>query len=216
MPSAWLRRLPAVLLAAALLLTTALGAAAESFPTRVIVSHVPTMATWGPADANGVVLVNLEEGDVRADLVGLPALGEDERYQLWLMSSTTGETYPLARFTADGDGATTYVDHLLPAAIPDRGWDVVLVTVEPEPDPDPAPDPRRVLFGSFPGTPAEAQQFPPTLPQTGAAPDGPARGTPLSLAVSFALLAGLGGLAAARRSRRPLRRTATPRSTEGP
>jgi len=203
MPSSWLRRLPVALLAVALVAAPAPHAAAESFPTRVIVSHVPTMASWGPADANGVVLVNLEEADIRADLLGLPALPSNERYQLWLMNSTTGETYPLARFTAV-EGSTTYVDQLLPEPIPDRGWDFVMVTVEPEPDPDPGPDARRVLVGSFPGTPAEVQQFPPTLPQTGPAPQDTAPSVPLALGANAALLVGLGALRRARRQRRPV------------
>ncbi|MDI3340328.1 MAG: hypothetical protein QJR03_07315 [Sphaerobacter sp.] len=194
----------ALLLAGALALATTLGAAAESFPTRVILSHVPTMTTWGPSDANGVVLVNLAEGDIRADLVGLPALDHTERYQLWLLNSTSGETYALARFTAEA-GATTYVDQLLPTPIPDRGWDVVLVTVEPEPDPDPGPDARRVLAGTFPGTPAETQQFPPTLPQTGIPTRPEARGALMLLGLDLALF---GALAVARRVRRPLPRPA--------
>lgn len=208
MPSGWLRHLPAALLAVALVVAAIPHAAAESFPTRVIVSHVPTMATWGPADANGVVLVNLEEADIRADLVGLPALPSGERYQLWLMNSATGETYPLARFTAV-EGSTTYVDQLLPEPIPDRGWDFVMVTVEPEPDPDPGPDARRVLVGSFPGTPAEIQQFPPTLPQTGQASQETGPGMPLALGANAALLVGLVALRRVRRQRRPV-----PGSTE--
>ncbi len=178
-------------LAVALLMLGALGAAragAESPAYRVILSYVPTVSNWGPADANGVVMVSYAEGDVRADLVGLPPLGKGDRYAMWLRNSGTGESFLLARFDSAGQGSTTYVDQQLPDAIPDHGWDTVLVTVEPEPDRDPAPDARRVLVGSIPGTPAETTLFPPVLPQTGAAPSDLGAALPL-LAVNVALLA---------------------------
>ncbi len=140
---------------------------AEAQAVRVILSYVPIISNWGPPDASGVVLITYSEGDVRADLVGLPQLADDESYEMWLMHSESGEMHSLARFTAPADGAVTYVDQLLPEAIPDRGWDYVLISVEPEPDPDPAADPRRTITGAIPGTAAEGEQFPPLLPQTG-------------------------------------------------
>ncbi|MCM8749327.1 anti-sigma factor [Thermomicrobiaceae bacterium CFH 74404] len=163
-----LRVLAALLLALGGLVAGNMGAGAEALPVRVILSHVPVMTTWGPPDANGVVMLVLEEGDIRADLVGLPPLGGNERYELWLLQSQSGETRSLGRFSVERDTPVTHVDFLLPEPIPDLGWDIVLVTVEPEPDPDPAtPDPRRVLVGAFPGTPIELQLVPPVLPKTG-------------------------------------------------
>ena len=70
-----LRVLAALLLALGGLVAGNMGAGAEALPVRVILSHVPVMTTWGPPDANGVVMLVLEEGDIRADLVGLPPLG---------------------------------------------------------------------------------------------------------------------------------------------
>ena len=163
-----LRVLAALLLALGGLVAGNMRAGAEALPVRVILSHVPVMTTWGPPDANGVVMLVLEEGDIRADLVGLPPLGGNERYELWLLQSQSGETRSLGRFSVERDTPVTHVDFLLPEPIPDLGWDIVLVTVEPEPDPDPAtPDPRRVLVGAFPGTPIELQLVPPALPKTG-------------------------------------------------
>lgn len=155
-------------LAVAWFAATGVPVRAEALPVRVILSHVPVMTTWGPPDATGVAMLVLEEGDVRADFVGLPALGAGERYELWLMRSETGQTLALGRFVVDEDKPVTHVDLLLPQPVPDLGWDTVIVTVEPEPDPEPdVPDPRRVLIGAFPGTPVELDLVPPSLPQTG-------------------------------------------------
>lgn len=142
---------------------------AEAAATRIILSYVPTMSNWGPTEANGVVLITPSEGDVRADLIGLPVLDDTERYQLWLMNSETGETYPLARFNASPAGDITYVDQELAEPIPDRGWDMVIITVEPEPDPGHGtPDGRLAIVGGFPGSEAEASLYPSELPETGA------------------------------------------------
>jgi hypothetical protein len=164
------RWLALAVMAVALVLMVGSGRAAraESEATRVILSYVPVVSNWGPVEANGVVVYSLAEGDVRADLVGLPVLGDDERYELWLGSSATGEHYPLTRFNAVSSG-TTFVDALLPEAIPDAGWDEVYVTVEPEPDDDPAPSGAYAIVGGVPGTVAESQQFPPVMPETGEA-----------------------------------------------
>ncbi len=195
----WRDAVVATLLALTAVLMEARALSAEALPIRVILSHIPIMTTWGPPDANGVVMLVLEEGDIRADLVGLPPLREDERYELWLLQSQSGETYSLGRFTITSDTPVTKVDFLLSEPVPDRGWDIVLVTVEPEPDPEPtSPDPRRVLAGAFPGTPVELHLVPPVLPKTGGeATTGAAQW--VGLAGANALL--LFGLQRLRRSR---------------
>ncbi|MDW8059384.1 MAG: hypothetical protein RMK01_04870 [Thermomicrobium sp.] len=171
---------------------------AEAFPVRVILSHVPKVSTFGPAQATGVVLITFSEGDVRADFVDLPVLGPSDRYALWLRRSATGEALLLGKFDAK-ELPVTHVDLLLSDAIPESGWDTVLVTVEPEPDPDPAPDSRIVLVGALPGTPVELELMPPTLPETGAGHALSGAG-PL-LALNLTLLLALGSFRAWRRNR---------------
>jgi len=101
---------------------------AEAFPVRVILSHVPTVSTFGPPQATGVALITFSEGDVRADFVDLPVLDSRDRYALWLRRSDTGETLLLGKFDASSL-PVTHVDLLLPEPIPESGWDTVLVTV---------------------------------------------------------------------------------------
>jgi hypothetical protein len=143
-------------------------AQAETEGTRVILSYVPVVSNWGPVEANGVVVYSLAEGDVRADFVGLPVLGDNERYELWLGKSDAEAVYSLARFNASISG-TTLIDALLPEAIPDDSWDELYLTVEPEPDDDALPSGTFSIVGGVPGTVAETQQFPPVMPETGQA-----------------------------------------------
>jgi hypothetical protein len=158
-----------ILTVAATLLLGGQVAHAESTATRVILSHVPVISNWGPETANGVVVYSLDEGDVRADLVGLPVLDASQVYELWLVNSSSGERFSTVRFNAATDGEVTYIDQLLPEAIPDYGWDQVQITVEPEPDADPAPSGQIAIVGGVAGTSAEVAQFPPILPETGVA-----------------------------------------------
>lgn len=158
--------LAALLLAAMIFAAGARWVAAEAASKRVILSYVPVISNWGPREANGVVLLSYAEGDVRADLVDLPPLGDSERYQLWLENATSREYFPVARFNARPN-QTTYLDVELSDPIPDRNWDYVVVTVEPEPDPSPAPEGRVAIVGSIPGTAAEVRVFPAALPKTG-------------------------------------------------
>lgn len=168
-------------------LATATRAGAEAGSTRIIVSWVPQVSSFGPETANGVVAYSLTEGDVRADLIGLPVLGDSERYELWLLNSSSGETFSLARFNASEDGVT-FIDKLLPEAIPDYGWDQAMVTVEPDPDTSASASGTIALIGPVPGTPAEIQQLPEVLPETGEAQSRDAS------PVVALLLAGAGGL----------------------
>jgi hypothetical protein len=186
----------AALLAACIACLALPGAAfAEASATRVILSYVPVVSNWGPTDANGVVEYTLSEGDVRADLLGLAQLDANQTYELWLQNTSTGEMYGLARFNPAPEGQTTFVDATLPGVIPDSGWDRVLLTVEPEPDDDPAASATIAIAGNVPGTPAELQQFPPILPETGEAPERATRG--LSRGVEVAIVAAAGALASA-------------------
>jgi len=172
---------------------------AEALPTRVIVSHVPTLTTWGPPTANGVVMVTLSEGDVRADFAGLAPLPNGQRYGLWLLRSKDNQAFWLGSFLQPDGQPLAHVDILLPQPIPDAGWDIVLVTVETSDHPT-TPSGQRVLIGAFPGTPPELSMLPPALPKTGMTLD---MGVPLGLlATNLALFAVLGHMRARSRATR--------------
>jgi len=197
----WPRRWKQILALAVLstLVITPAVVNAEALPTRVIVSHVPTLTTWGPPTANGVVMVTLSEGDVRADFAGLASLPNGQRYGLWLLRSKDNQAFWLGSFTQPDGQPLAHVDILLPQPIPDAGWDIVLVTVESSDHP-PAPSGQRVLIGAFPGTPPELSMLPPALPKTGMPLS---TGTPLGLlATNLALLAALGHIRARSRAAR--------------
>lgn len=180
-----LARAGAVLLTLALALLAAGPVAANGKPIQIVLAYQPGLSTWGPQNATGVAELVLAEGEVRLAVTGLPVL-EQDRYTVWLLKSRSSEALALGSFNVEPSGSTR-VDRVLPAAIPDRGWDTLLLSVEPVDSTPAAPGPRRSIAGSFPQeqTGAGPQQ----LPRTGGPSPEPGAGAP---PVPWPLL-GLGG-----------------------
>ncbi len=121
------------------------------------------MSNWGPKEASGLLELVRQEGEVRLTGRGLPALSS-MHYILWISREGTDDVYRLGepRLLVDG---TTVLDLLLPSAVPNRGWNLALLTVEDSPTPD-RPGPRHSLAGRFPQFSPEGL-LPRSLPNTG-------------------------------------------------
>ncbi len=104
-----------------------------------------------------------QEGEVRLTARGLPAPGA-MHYVLWIAREGTDDVYRLGEPRPQPDG-TTVLDLLLPSAVPNRGWNLALLTVEDSPTPD-RPGPRHSLAGRFPQFSPEGP-LPRSLPNTG-------------------------------------------------
>lgn len=191
-------RARAFVAAAALGLGLALGLPAvpghaNGSPINVTLTYLPGVSNWGPTNATGVAELVFREGEVRLTATGLPAL-QDERYRLWLINTVTGEELPLVGFNSDDDGVAR-LDRVLEDAIPDRDWNLLLVTVEPNGNPARAPGDRRAIAGRI-VPPTTGQERPGELPRTGGAPEpglplaAPGRQStfPAGLAAAAALL----------------------------
>ena len=195
--------------AALLALTCALPAApagANGTPIKIVLSYLVGVSSWGPTNATGVAELVTDEGEVRLTATGLAPLS-GENYRVWIVNTASGERMTLGAFKAEGGVAK--VDWVLKEAIPDKGWDLMLVSVEAEGSEPSEPSARRSIAGRFP-VPAEAQGRPGQLPATGGAETvGAAASWPrltatlgivtlLGLALSAAIGFGLGRLSARR------------------
>jgi hypothetical protein len=156
-------------------LAMALGMLALSFgigpahangnPLTITLSYLDGVSNWGPMNAAGVVEMVGKEGEVRLVASGLPQLRGD-RYELWLMDTTHGDRMALGSFGASDDGVGK-LDVILDNAIPDKTWNLVMVSVETEAVQG-VPNARRSIAGRFP--PAAAANRPGELPRTGGDP----------------------------------------------
>lgn len=146
---------------------------ANGTPVKIILTYQPGLSNWGPQTASGIAEIVFGEGEVRLLATGLPQL-QGERYTIWLMRSDSGEALALAQGDADRNSGVR-IDTVLNDSIPEKGWDVVLLTVEPAGALPPSPGPRHSIAGYFPrestGGGGGELPRPRELPRTGG--DGP-------------------------------------------
>lgn len=141
-------------------------ARANGAPVSIVLSYLNGVSTWGPTGAAGVAELVGREGEVRLTATGLPRL-QGERYHLWVVNTTTGERMSLGAFNASESGVAK-LDLVLNGTIPDKHWDLALVSVEGETVEPTEPSGRRSIAGRFP-VPAASQTRPAELPRTGGA-----------------------------------------------
>ncbi|MGH7862807.1 MAG: hypothetical protein ACREOS_11295, partial [Candidatus Dormibacteraceae bacterium] len=123
------------------------------------------MSNWGPQDASGLLEVVRQEGEVRLSGRGLPGT-PGQHYVLWLAREGSSDAYRLGEPKVRPDG-TLVLDLVLPDDIPNRGWNLALLTVEDSATPS-RPGPRHSMAGRFPQLPANgAGTVPSNLPNTG-------------------------------------------------
>ncbi len=165
-------------------------AKANGTPIRVRMAYQPPLSNAGPQDATGVIEIAFEDGEVHGDVEGLPAT-EDMQYEVWLYDSKTEEILSLTAFEADPSGITRF-DALFDEAIPEEGWDVVVITIEDNPDASPEPDSRWSLVGTLADAEIGSELVPEELPNTGSRP-APSENAAMyaGLALGGALAAGL-------------------------
>jgi hypothetical protein len=178
MPS---RLLAAVMLAALLSLTPPLFQPAAAcqigcVPIHLILTPLPGITNAAPPAATGVAELVLAESEVRGSVAGLPPL-TDEVYVAWLINTHTDEALPFGAFNTDQEQRGQF-RFILEQTIPNRGWNLFLITIGPrEVDGPRRQGDRRGIGAFFPG--ADPAAAPLSLPNTG----GP---TPTGLSQSTA------------------------------
>ena len=163
-----LRALLAALLSACLL---AQAAFADATPVQLILLYMPNVSNAGGKSGSGIAELVMPEGEVRINVADLPRLEDDKLYTAWLVNSSSNEFLRIGAFnTAESTGAARY-ENVLPDAIPNKHWNLLLLTVENGPDAE-RPGAKHSLAAVFPS--AEAAPLPVALPNTGGDPDAPA------------------------------------------
>jgi hypothetical protein len=159
-----------ILVAAAVLLATAFSTStvlADATPIQLMLLYLADVSNTGTPAASGVAELVLPEGEVRVSATGLPSLEGTSRYVAWLVNSETNQYLRLGDFNANNNNAVHYED-VLPDAIPNKNWNLLLVTVESDLDPS-RPSNQHSIAGVFPRSNREAP--PQLLPNTGGADD---------------------------------------------
>jgi hypothetical protein len=151
---------------------------ANGTPIRIVLSYLNGVSNVGPQNATGVAELITSEGEVRLTAAGLQKLPDNEQYALWISSDATKENLLLTPVSV-GDGGVARVDVVLRTPIPEKPWDLMVLTVESKGATPGAPSDRHAIAGRFP-TQGEGSA-PRVLPNTGGdvppgAPSAPVAG----------------------------------------
>ncbi len=156
--------LPVLVSVMGLVAPLAKDVSANGKPIKIVLTYLPGLSNWGPAEATGLAEVVMKEGEVNIGVVGLPPLSE-EVYSGWIINTRNDQLMQVGSFNTD-KSEVARAQVVLPSEIPDTGWNLFLVTVEPNGQAAKAPGDRRTVAGYFP-EPVEAKKAPPQLPKTG-------------------------------------------------
>lgn len=205
-----MRRLQLAVLALFASLMWGATAYADATPVQLMLSYLPNVSNTETPAASGIAELVMPEGEVRISAAGLPKLEEADRYVAWLINSQSNQFYRLGSFNAKDGTDTVHFEDVLPDAIPNKQWNLLLVTIENSAEVS-KPGPKHSIAGTFPRS--ERDPAPQMLPNTGGAGDDEvfspqssvfSRSNWLAIAGLAALLAtvtGGAGYVAGRRSR---------------
>jgi hypothetical protein len=158
-----LRSLGGALILALLLPRLAL---ADATPVQLILTHLPNVSNTGPAEASGIAELVLLEGEARLSATGLSKLEDPDRYVAWLVNTENNAVFRIGGFNSDG--VVARFETVLPDVIPNRSWNLLLVTIESDPEPH-RPSNKHSIAGTFPRS--QSDPPPAQLPNTGGAPE---------------------------------------------
>jgi hypothetical protein len=154
----------AVVVALAAMAILAHAALADATPVQLLLVYVPNVSNTGTTAASGIAELVMPEGEVRVTAADLPHLAGDKVYVAWVVNSETNAFQRLGSFNAaEGTNAVHY-ETVLPDAIPNHHWNLLLLTIENDADAS-HPSQRHSIAGVFPR--ADNEPLPGVLPNTG-------------------------------------------------
>jgi hypothetical protein len=158
--------LGAALLAAFVAASVAL---ADATPVQLVLLYLPNVSNTGTKAASGIAELVMPEGEVRVTATDLPRLDGDKQYVAWVVNSQTNDFKRIGAFNTDESSSAVHYENVLPDAIPNKQWNLLLVTVEDDASAT-RPSARHSIAGVFPR--ADNEPLPGVLPNTGGLPDG--------------------------------------------
>jgi len=141
---------------------------ANGTPVTIVLSYLDGVSNFGPRNATGVAEITTKESELHLTATGLQRLSGDE-YEVWIANTNTSRRMALTRFNAGEDGKAV-LDLVVNQEIPDIGWNLMMLSVEPQGTSSAEPNNRRSIAGRFPD-PSTVQGQPGALPRTGGGPD---------------------------------------------
>jgi hypothetical protein len=171
-------------------------ALADATPVQLVLFYMPNVSNTGTPSASGIAELVMLEGEFRINATDLPRLEGDMRYVAWAINSETNQFQRLAAFNTAESTSSVHLEQVLPDAIPNKHWNLLLVTIEDRADAA-RPSKKHSIAGVFPSP--DNSPLPIALPNTGGVEpyDLPVDNRPDWLVLAgLAALAGTLGIAA--------------------
>jgi hypothetical protein len=139
-------------------------ALADATPIQLVLLYMPNVSTTGTSSASGIAELVMPEGEVRITAADLPHLAGDTHYAAWVINTETNEFQHIGAFNSVESTGAVHYENVLTDAIPNKHWNLLLVTVEVAAVPT-KPSSKHSIAGVFPR--ADNEPLPGLLPNTG-------------------------------------------------
>jgi len=180
----------AVLLAFMVALATpASPARANGTPIHFVLQYLNGVSNFGPRNATGSGELITSEGEVRLTTASLQKLADNEEYAVWISTADPKDLMRLGAFTVN-DAGVGRLDIVVPGGIPEKDWDLLMLTVEAKGSKPQGPSEKKAIAGRFSMTPSGGNA-PRVLPNTGGDVPGGEVGRPFGLSGGGVILLGL-------------------------
>ncbi|MCC7370287.1 MAG: hypothetical protein IT306_17820 [Chloroflexi bacterium] len=147
---------------------------ANGTPIRLQLTYLDGVSNFGARNAIATGEMITSEAELRLETANLQKLADNEEYHAWI-SDGSGNRQRLVGFQVD-DAGRAKIDTVVKEGIPERDWNLIVLTVEAKDSQPAAPSEKRAIAGRFSmANPSGAgAPQPKVLPNTG----GNAPGTP--------------------------------------
>jgi hypothetical protein len=141
---------------------------ADATPVQLTLLYLPNVSNTGTPSASGIAELLMPEGEVRVSATDLPRLDGTRQYVAWVVNSESNQFQRIGAFNTSLSTGSVRYENVLPDAIPDNHWNLLLVTIEDSADAT-KPSGNHSIAGVFPR--ADNEPLPGVLPNTGGAAD---------------------------------------------
>src|SRR4051794_36191591 len=124
-------------------------ALADATPVQLVLTYLPGVSNTGSQAASGIAELVMPEGEVRVSATDLEHLDGDGVYAVWVINTETNEFFRVGQFNARQGTNAVHYEQVLPDAIPNKHWNVMLITLEPDADAS-HPSDKHAIAGLFP------------------------------------------------------------------
>jgi hypothetical protein len=140
---------------------------ADATPVQLVLVYMPNVSNTGTQSASGIAELVMPEGEVRITAADLPTLEGNKYYVAWVVNTETNQFQRLGAFNSGQSTGAVHYENVLSDAIPNKHWNLLLVTVEDVADAA-KPSNNHSIAGTFPR--ADNEPLPGALPNTGGEP----------------------------------------------